>query len=198
MQLSSASLMYVNPMDLFKNVVASNGPLTFLGDVTKFFDAVGKWQKNQISGKTLGEKAAKITLPSLLRDSYLGFDKNAERVYKAPIFDEIAWDEERILRKEITVKREVYREELRNLPENEKLTEKQITKLVNTRWPMPKDIKDTSSKTAKKSAKVVPKTIEERKEASASYKKQIQKVIKEKKAKQALIEQQQDDEVDND
>ena len=198
MQLSSASLMYVNPMDLFKNVVASNGPLTFLGDVTKFFDAVGKWQKNQISGKTLGEKAAKITLPSLLRDSYLGFNKNAERVYKAPIFDEIAWDEERILRKEITVKREVYREELRNLPENEKLTEKQITKLVNTRYKMPKDIKDTSSKTAKKSAKVVPKTIEERKEASASYKKQIQKVIKEKKAKQALIEQQQDDEVDND
>jgi hypothetical protein len=191
LQLSQSATMYTNPIDLYKNMVSNNGVMTYITDVNKFLKSAGKWFDGQVSNSDQGEKFRKIILPSLFRDSYMGFGKESERVFTEPIFDQVAWDEERIERKVVSAQREDYRKELENLPEGKELSKKQIDDLVNRRHPLPKDIKDTTSKNAKKSVKPEKVTPKERMERRSSFKEQSQKILLEKKKKMEALEKEQ-------
>lgn len=96
MQLSSQAGMYVNPVDAYKSTIGSNAVIQYLTDVGKEIDKVGVYlHGNDIiqSGINAGEsgllnQTKKTFLPGIFKDSFFGFQTQAERQFEPSPYDE--------------------------------------------------------------------------------------------------------------
>ena len=149
LQLLSSANMYVTP-DGFKQLVGEQGTIRFYNDVQKFIGATQEWiEGNDIitTGINKGDSKTansfyKIALPSAVRDSYFGFSKQMERQFQKTSYDDWFFDDTKKANNIIKAKRAALKIEL----EEQGLPEKQITKILNKRLPLLKDIKDPNSK----------------------------------------------------
>ena len=154
LQLLSSSNMYVTP-DVFTQLVGEQGTARFFTDVTKFVGATQEWvEGNDVitTGLNAGDSKTantfyKIALPSAARDSYFGFASQMEKQFKKTHYDDWYWDDTKKANKILQGKRAAYKQELINEHGfDEEKHEKKITKLLNKRFPLLKDIKDPDSK----------------------------------------------------
>ncbi len=154
LQLLSSSNMYVTP-DVFTQLVGEQGVARFFTDVTKFVGATQEWvEGNDVitTGLNAGDSKTantfyKIALPSAARDSYFGFASQMEKQFKKTHYDDWYWDDTKKANKLLQGKRAAYKQELINERGfDEEKHEKKITKLLNKRFPLLKDIKDPDSK----------------------------------------------------
>ena len=154
LQVLSSSNMYVTP-DVFTQIVGEQGTARFFTDVVKFVAAAQEWTEgNDIitRGINAGDSRTantfyKIALPSAVRDSYFGFASQMERQFEKTSYDDWFFDDTKKANKLLESKRAAYKQELINERGFDKEKDKKkITKLLNKRFPLLKDIKDPESK----------------------------------------------------
>jgi len=149
LQLLSSSNMYLTP-DGFTQLVGEQGTIRFYNDVVKFISSTQEWIEGNDTitrGVNAGDSKTanafyKIALPSAVRDSYFGFSKQMERQFEKTTYDDWYFDDTKKTNKRLEAQRLLLKKEL----EEQGLPEKQITKIVNKRLPLLKDIKDSDSK----------------------------------------------------
>ena len=148
-QLTNSTLSYLDPRATYE-IFVNNAFIGFLNDGVKFGTAMDNYLKGELSSMKFYEKASKVLLPSILKDNTFGFASQMEKQFIKTPFDEYFEDVEKTRRRQIEVKREEYRDYL----EKKGITDpKKRDRLVNIKYKLPKDIKDTESKTAIKSVK---------------------------------------------
>lgn len=148
-QLTNSSLSYLDVKTTYKTFT-DNAFISYLGEFSGFLVTAEQYFSGNVSKMKFSEKASKTFLPSMFRDYTFGFGSQMEKQYLKTPYDKYFEDVEKGQRRKVEIQREEYREKLRQKGlTNDKL----INKLTNAKHPMPKDIKDTESKTATESIK---------------------------------------------
>jgi len=156
-QLINSATSYINVSETWKNLVSTTPLFTFANNTVKLMSDMSEWLEGNDIGtdganggdSKLAKTASKVILPSFARDPYLGFGTAAERQFTKTNYDDWFWDDEKIERRVMQGKRLQLKSQL----QDEGLDDKEIEKILNKRLPLPKDIKDTQSRTATKSTK---------------------------------------------
>lgn len=155
LQLLESSTMYVNMIGMGEQI-ANNAIFSYIGDLGTYMGDLNKYWKGEMTPVKHAEKLGKFIFPSMIRDSSFGFTKLMERPYSQTPFDYMFEDAEKIERRKVQALRDAYKLELQEetLPDGSpKYSDKQIRKLVDKKHKLPKDIKDTKSRTATESEK---------------------------------------------
>jgi hypothetical protein len=190
-QLMNSATSYVMPQETWKNLVSTTPLFTFTTNVWKTTSDISEWLEGNDIGtdgqnagaSKLAKSASKIILPSVARDSYLGFGTQAERQFTKTNFDDWFWDDEKLEKRVLQGKRA----RLQNQLENEGLDPEDAKKVVNKRLPLPKDIKDPGSRTATKSIKKekkIPLSAEEKRRIKKMADEEIERIKQEMEDKE--------------
>lgn len=154
LQLLSSSNMYLTP-DVYTQMVGEQGVAKFIDNTFKFVAATQEWvEGNDIitKGVNAGDSKTanafyKVALPSIAKDSYFGFASQMEKQFQKTSYDDWFFDDTKKANKILEGKRAVLKQELileRGFDEEK--DKKKIAKILNKRFPLLKDIKDSNSK----------------------------------------------------
>ena len=156
LQLLGSASSFLQPWESYKSLVGEVGFFRWLKDMAQLQYDLSEWAEgNDIitSGVNKGESRSansfyKIALPSIVKDSAFGFSTQMEKQFKKTNYDDWYFDDTKKANKIIQIKRTQYRAELEQIYKDlpEKVKEKRITKLLNKKYPLLKDIKDPESK----------------------------------------------------
>lgn len=154
MQLSSQAAMYTNPVDTYKSTIGSNAMMQYLIDCGKEVVAIENYFEGRDiiqSGINAGEsklkqQTHKIAMPGLFKDTFFGFETQAERVFEEspfhPLFrsDKVK-DKEDNKRDRAKRRLELEKQYTIDQFDDEKAMEKQINNILDEELPTPTRLK---------------------------------------------------------
>lgn len=154
MQLSSQGASYVNPVDMYKSTIQSNGVWQYLQDLGKEIVKVNDYIHGDdiiTSGVNAGEsglanQSYKILMPGLFKDNLFGFGTQAEKVFEESPMHKYFKSDATVDREDNKRDRAKYRLELHSELNVEdfdspKEMEKEIRRRIDAEFPTPTKLK---------------------------------------------------------